>query len=228
MFDTDFKLCRGLAIAIAIALELLLLVLLLVLVRGAWAAASSCRSDSMPLSTPVPDVRHTGCKVKTYPPLVPASVVMVFFNEPLSPLLRSITSVLDRTPPELLKEIILVDDGSDRDYTQEPLERCIPLHPLPQAPHPICPTFLEKPKQEDTTKPRTRACATRSSAASGGPALLGKLVVPRQARAQAGNHHAADGLPAVPAQLMTGVDVSSCFGLITCSPRPAAALTLGG
>ena len=80
----------------------------------------------MPLSTPVPDVRHAGCKAKTYPPLVPASVVMVFFNEPLSPLLRSITSVLDRTPPELLKEIILVDDGSDRDYTQEPLERSLP------------------------------------------------------------------------------------------------------
>lgn len=40
------------------------------------------------------------------------SVVFVMVNEPLSPLLRSIYSVLDRTPPELLREIIIVDDGS--------------------------------------------------------------------------------------------------------------------
>ncbi|CDF40823.1 Glycosyltransferase, family GT27 [Chondrus crispus] len=41
------------------------------------------------------------------------SVIFVFYNEPLSPLLRAIYSVLNRTPPHLLHEIILVDDGSD-------------------------------------------------------------------------------------------------------------------
>lgn len=43
------------------------------------------------------------------------SVVFVMYNEPLSPLLRSIYSVLNRTPPQLLREIIIVDDGSDVD-----------------------------------------------------------------------------------------------------------------
>lgn len=42
-----------------------------------------------------------------------ASVVICFFNEAFSALLRTVHSVLDRTPVYLLHEIILVDDHSE-------------------------------------------------------------------------------------------------------------------
>lgn len=49
-----------------------------------------------------------------YPSKLPsASVVICFFNEAFSALLRTVHSVLDRTPSYLLHEIILVDDHSD-------------------------------------------------------------------------------------------------------------------
>lgn len=54
------------------------------------------------------------CKAKTYPlELQTASVVICFFNEAFSALLRTVHSVLDRTPSYLLHEIILVDDNSE-------------------------------------------------------------------------------------------------------------------
>eukprot|EP00923_Selenidium_pygospionis_P041358 GHVN01071670.1.p1 GENE.GHVN01071670.1~~GHVN01071670.1.p1 ORF type:complete len:602 (+),score=76.04 GHVN01071670.1:530-2335(+) len=71
-------------------------------------------SDHLPLSREVPDTRDPQCKAIHYDlnDLPTASVVIVFYNEPMSTLLRSVHSVLDRTPPQLLDEIILVDDGS--------------------------------------------------------------------------------------------------------------------
>ena len=70
-------------------------------------------SDLLPLDRRVPDTRHPGCRGRSYPApgsLGAASVVLVFHNEALSVLLRTVTSVLGRSPPSLLAEVLLVDD----------------------------------------------------------------------------------------------------------------------
>ncbi|XP_034021215.1 polypeptide N-acetylgalactosaminyltransferase 11, partial [Thalassophryne amazonica] len=66
------------------------------------------------------------CRDQVYPLALPsASVVICFFNEAFSALLRTVHSVLDRTPPALLHEIILVDDHSDLEELKEDLDRYV-------------------------------------------------------------------------------------------------------
>jgi len=83
-------------------------------------------SDHLSLHRRAYDTRQVEClKMKYYPldELPTVSVIIIFYNEARSTLLRTVWSVLDRTPPVLLKEILLVDDGSDREHLGYALER---------------------------------------------------------------------------------------------------------
>ena len=72
-------------------------------------------SDKISLQRSVPDVRDARCKSIVYPKELPtASVIVIFHNEAWSPLLRTAHSVVNRSPPEYLYEVILLDDFSDR------------------------------------------------------------------------------------------------------------------
>ncbi|KAG8298902.1 hypothetical protein J6590_002871 [Homalodisca vitripennis] len=72
-------------------------------------------SNKVSYNRTVVDNRHPLCKSVQYDDdLPPASVVIIFNNEGWSSLIRTVHSVLNRSPAHLLKEIILVDDNSDR------------------------------------------------------------------------------------------------------------------
>lgn len=83
-------------------------------------------SDKIASNREVTDTRSGSCKAldwssaiyQTYPP---TSVIITFHNEARSTLLRTIVSVLNRSPEHLIKEIILVDDYSDNPADGEEL-----------------------------------------------------------------------------------------------------------
>lgn len=80
-------------------------------------------SNRLGYNRDVPDTRDSKCKEESYPMNLPsASIIICFYNEAFSVLLRTVKSVLDRSPADLLHEIILVDDHSDFINLKDELE----------------------------------------------------------------------------------------------------------
>ncbi|XP_031564853.1 polypeptide N-acetylgalactosaminyltransferase 2-like [Actinia tenebrosa] len=71
-------------------------------------------SDKVAFDRQVPEVRDPECQKTVWPDDLPTtSVIICFHNEGRSALLRTVVSTINKSPPKLLKEIILVDDFSD-------------------------------------------------------------------------------------------------------------------
>ncbi|KAI6176609.1 Polypeptide N-acetylgalactosaminyltransferase [Aphelenchoides bicaudatus] len=80
-------------------------------------------SDMISIHRSLPPTADEECKTEKYADDLPdTSVIICFHNEAWSVLLRTVHSVLERTPDRYLNEIILVDDFSDMEHTKKPLQ----------------------------------------------------------------------------------------------------------
>lgn len=90
-------------------------------------------SDRIPLNRSLPDARKESCKKLSHnvSGLPDTSIIVVFHNEAWSTLLRTVHSAIDRSPRSLLREILLVDDASERAFLKTPLDRYVARLPVP-------------------------------------------------------------------------------------------------
>ncbi|KAI5773364.1 GALNT5 [Gulo gulo luscus] len=87
-------------------------------------------SDLIPVDRAIEDTRPAGCAEQLVHDNLPTtSVIMCFVDEVWSTLLRSVHSVLNRSPPHLIKEILLVDDFSTKDYLKGNLDKYMSQFP---------------------------------------------------------------------------------------------------
>ncbi|EDW02830.1 GH10909 [Drosophila grimshawi] len=86
-------------------------------------------SDRISVNRSVPDVRREECKTRKYLAKLPrVSVVIIFYNEHFQTLLRTVYSIINRTPTELLQQIVLVDDGSEWETLKQQLDDYVAQH----------------------------------------------------------------------------------------------------
>ncbi|KAL8621026.1 hypothetical protein ACOMHN_043516 [Nucella lapillus] len=80
-------------------------------------------SDIISIRRALPNAWSDHCRNKTFRTDLPeVDVIIIFHNEAWTVLLRSVHSVLSRTDPRFLREIILVDDLSTMEHLKEPLD----------------------------------------------------------------------------------------------------------
>ncbi|KAK6493156.1 N-acetylgalactosaminyltransferase 7-like isoform X1 [Huso huso] len=83
-------------------------------------------SEMISLDRTISDLRHEECKFWHYDEnLLTSSIVIVFHNEGWSTLMRTVHSVIKRTPRRYLAEIVLIDDFSNKVHLKEKLEEYI-------------------------------------------------------------------------------------------------------
>lgn len=81
-------------------------------------------SDKISLSRSIPDFRHPDCLKKKYFSRLPRiSIIITFNNENFVVFKRTLVSLYNRTPHELIEEVILVNDNSTLDDLFEPLQK---------------------------------------------------------------------------------------------------------
>ncbi|CAJ0932639.1 unnamed protein product, partial [Mesorhabditis belari] len=80
-------------------------------------------SSLISLHRKLPYISPARCKKEKYSENLPdMSVIICFHNEAWSTLLRTVHSVIDRTPTNLLKEVILIDDSSTMEHLGDALD----------------------------------------------------------------------------------------------------------
>lgn len=83
-------------------------------------------NDKISVNRSIPDFRHPDClSIKYLRHLPKVSIVIIFNNEFFVAFKRTLHSLYNRTPHELIEEVILVNDNSTLDYLYAPLESYI-------------------------------------------------------------------------------------------------------
>ncbi|XP_065822734.1 LOW QUALITY PROTEIN: polypeptide N-acetylgalactosaminyltransferase 16 [Labrus bergylta] len=109
-------------------------------------------SDRLGSERAIRDTRHYRCASLNYDTDLPAtSVIITFHNEARSTLLRTIKSVLMRSPPSLIQEIVLIDD-----FSSDP-EDCQLLSQIPKV------RCLRNGRREGLIRSRVRGANTASA-----------------------------------------------------------------
>ncbi|CAD6188595.1 unnamed protein product [Caenorhabditis auriculariae] len=85
-------------------------------------------SDKIGERRKIPDSRNSRCPQTFGQNLPTASIIVCYFNESPSVLIRMVNSILSRTPSPLIREILLVDDSSEWPDATEAAKKYQELH----------------------------------------------------------------------------------------------------